>query len=295
MEKSNNVKYRLSVLNLTDLNVKISKGNGKIGKIFNVSTLPGDASHKPSTKKDGILTDVAGTCGGVCTDCHQFCYAFDSARQYHSSCIPAWGGNTRILREDPERFFDEIDHELTKRNHSKNKNVKKVEEFRINVSGELEHPSQLKSWVELAKKHPETRFGIYTKRFSWVLEYLVQNTKFPENFYLNASEWNHNLDPFMEQLEGKVNIFAYADTLQEALTFKKKGYKMCRAINYKGQHTGVLCDECGYCYGKEGICKVFVLDHSSAGRGRLGIEARKLEKEGRLQAVISELTPDPVL
>ena len=287
-------KYHLMTMKLESLHVKISKGNGKIGRIFNVSTLPGDAKHRPATKEGGVLTDVHGTCGGVCGDCHQFCYAFDSVRRHHNACVPSWGTNTRLLREDRNRFFEEIDAELTKRNTSKRKTTKKVTEFRINVSGELESPEQLLKWIELAKKHPETRFGIYTKRFGWVLDYLIANTKFPANFFLNASEWNHNLDPFMEQLEGKVNIFAYADSLEEALAFKAKGYKMCRAIDHRGCHTGVLCDECGYCYGKEGICKVFVLDHSSAGRGRLLTEAKKLEKENKLEAIIAELTPDPV-
>ena len=90
-------------------------------------------------------------------------------------------------------------------------------------------------WIELAKKHPETRFGIYTKRFSWIVDYLKANNKFPDNFFINASEWNHNIDSLKPQIEGKTNIFAYCDSLAEAQEYLDKGYRMCRAINYRGR------------------------------------------------------------
>ena len=141
----------------------------------------------------------------------------------------------------------------------------------------------------MAKKHPETRFGIYTKRFSWVVDYLKANNKFPENFFINASEWNHNIDSLKPQIEGKTNIFAYCDSLAEAQEYLDKGYKMCRAIDYRGCHTGIKCDECGYCYGRYGIINVFVLDHSSAGRRRLAQEAKQLKAEGKLDEVTSRI------
>ena len=64
---------------------------------------------------------------------------------------------------------------------------------------------------------------------------------------------------------------------------------MCRAIDYRGCHTGIKCDECGYCYGRYGIINVFVLDHSSAGRRRLAQEAKQLKAEGKLDEVTSRI------
>ena len=272
------------------MHVRISSGNGKIGKIWNVSTIPGSAAHRPAVKRGRgsvELTNVAGTCGGVCGDCHLFCYAFDSARQHHNSTIPAWAENTLVYRKDLDRFMKEVDDAITAKNS--NPRCKKVEEFRINVSGELETYASLVAWAKLAEKHPEVRFGIYTKRFTWVMRYVAENRAFPKNFFLNASEWNGNIDAYKPALEGKVNIFAYCDSLEEAEAYLSKGYRMCKAIDYRGRHTGVKCDECGYCYGKEGIVKTFVLDHSSAGRMRLAKEAASLASRGKLDSVLKRI------
>ena len=289
-DTQNKALYSFADKDVAGLHVHISSGNGKIGHIWNVSTVPGDALNAPSVTRDGKqvrITDVPGTCGGVCKDCHNFCYAFDSIRQHHNACAPSWSENTLLYRKDVDRFMKEIDDAITEKNSKRR--GKKVEEFRINVSGELESYRSFLLWIELAKKHPETRFGIYTKRFSWVVDYLKANNKFPENFFVNASEWNHNIDSLKPQIEGKTNIFAYCDSLAEAQEYLDKGYKMCKAIDYRGRHTGIKCDECGYCYGRYGIINVFVLDHSSAGRRRLAQEAKKLKAEGKLDEVTSRI------
>lgn len=271
------VAYPLMNKDVAAIHVHISGGNSKIGHIYNVSTLPGDKQHKPATKALGTLTDVDGTCIGVCDECSQYCYAFDSAVQYHTSCIPSWGENTRLIREDPDRFFKEVSEYFD--HHT-------IEEFRINVSGELECYDWLEKWTALAEKHPDVRFGIYTKKFDFITLYLKKHEKFPDNFYLNASEWHGNLDKLYGQLDGKVNFFAYTESLVEAAEYAKRGYKVCQAINHKGQHTGKRCDECGYCYGRKGIIKVCVLDHSTAGRGRLSKEIRQLIKDGKLKETL---------
>jgi hypothetical protein len=63
--------------------VHISDGNKKLGNgVFNISLLPSD---KPLIKNDGTqLVNICGTCGGVCSECKENCYAVKSAIIHHA-------------------------------------------------------------------------------------------------------------------------------------------------------------------------------------------------------------------
>lgn len=285
--------YQLMGKPIDQIHAHISDHNTKIGKIINFSTLPGDGAHAPvRSKKDDKPTlnlvffcNIAGTCPGVCNDCSHFCYAFDSITQHPENCVLAWGENTRLFREDPVRLFAELEQYFDKKR-------KPIKEFRINVAGELERYEWLEMWCAFAEGHPETRFGIYTKRFGFVLRYLKAHGEFPKNFFLNGSEWNHNIDAFKDKLLGKTNIFAYSDSLKEAAEYVRHGYRICQAINYLGMHTGIQCDACGYCYGKYGIMNSCVLDHSGKGRQNLRKEIKELYASGELENILKVIWGD---
>lgn len=231
----------MALYNLTyskDMKVSLTDGNTKIGKVLNFSTLPG--SEYLTTKTKGQLTDIKGTCSGVCEGCeHGGCYAVASATRHHNTCIPAWGKNTLILRNDIDGLFSQIKEECLK---------KKAKYLRYNVSGEIEDMNQLEHLVKLAEDCPDTTVYFYTKRFNLVNEYYNKmNKKFPDNLVCNISRW-HNNDKDYNFEELGLNIFAYDDGTDENVS------KMthCPAVDKSGKETGITCDKCKRCMRNKG-------------------------------------------
>lgn len=230
------------------MTMSISNGNRKTGKgVANVSTLPGDKNHL-LTKKDGtILSDVPGTCGGMCAQCYQYCYAKNAAKRYPSA-RRAWAKNTVLLRKDPKKFFSLIDAYL---------NTKKgITDFRWNVSGEIETYAQLEMMDAFAQSHPGVWFGVYTKRYGFVLDFLKKHKRFASNFIVNISVW-HNLYSVLtmfKEYHKEINFFAYDDGTaskaeQEALSMLPH----CRAVGSNHKETGVQCVRCNVCYRRKGL------------------------------------------
>ena len=226
------------------MRIKLSKGNRKIGKIYNFNLLPG---NKPiSTKDKGPLTNVVGTCTGCCDGCERYCYAVRSAQCHHNVNIPAWGNNTLIVRNDLSGAFAQIKEELTKHD---------VKLLRYHSSGEIESYSYLEHMVSLANDLPNVHFYFYTKRFSFIEKYLKENGKFPENLVVNISEWNGNTAGYDLHC---LNRFVYDDHTDPAL----EKVPHCPAIAKDGSETGVTCDKCGICWRKNNGHVVAVYDHS---------------------------------
>lgn len=228
--------------------LSISYGNRKIGKgIANVSTLPGDKDHL-LIKKDGtILSNVPGTCGGMCSQCYEYCYAKNAAKRYPSART-AWAKNTLLLRQDPEKFFSLIHEFLTIK--------KEVTDFRWNVSGEIETYEQLEMMNDFAINHPSVWFGVYTKRYTYVLDFLKKHQHFAPNFIVNISVW-HNLYAMLTMFKDyhrEINFFCYDDgqtnkAEQEALVTMPH----CRAVSDKHKETGFQCINCNWCYRRKGM------------------------------------------
>lgn len=221
----------------------ITNGNKKTGKgVANVSTLPGDKNHLITLKDGTVLSDVFGTCGGFCHECIEKCYADRIAKRYEN-IRKAWEKNTLLLRNDPEKFFSLIDEYLNIR--------KKVCEFRWNVSGEIETYDQLERMDDLARRHPGVWFGVYTKRYTYVLKFLRKHGSFAPNFIVNISVW-HNLYSMLTMFydyHKEINFFAYDDgTASKA---EQKALAMlphCRAVGNEHKETGVQCIHCNVCY-----------------------------------------------
>lgn len=253
----------------------VSKGNSKIGKgIWSFSTLPGNAEHMITVSGKGLLTDIPGTCSRFCDGCFGGgCYAVRDAKLHHNATIRAWGENTLLLRSG--RLWDELETFLTLKNGKAEKYLeeahrqgidpdyalKKARElatvkiFRIHVSGELEDAAQLRRWNLLALAHPEIQFGIYTKNFDALAEFLDGGADFADNFVVNVSEWHGIAKPFLEKYGwAKLNVFAYDDGTEPEVG----KLPHCPAVGADGHHAKmadgapITCDICRRCYRKTG-------------------------------------------
>lgn len=226
------------------LHIVVSQGNMKLGNIPQFNTLPGDEPLK--LKSGQVLTNIKGTCGGCCDDCKKTCYAIRSARLHHNSNIAAWGKNTVIIRNEPEKVKREIKEFCQK-------NV--VKYFRFHTSGEFESIEQIKLYCEICNENDDVIFYVYTKRFDLIFKYFViDGNKVPDNFVINLSEWHGNIENFIancgyqkaaSDLFGKLNIFAYDDNCKRAAFAKTLVH--CPAIDKTGHETGITCAQCRRC------------------------------------------------
>lgn len=250
-------------IKIEDAQLHITKGNSKIGKtIYSFSTLPGNAEHLIYAK--GILlTDVAGTCTHLCEGCFGACYAVNSARLHHNAVIKAWAENTLLLRHNPKALFKQIDAYISVRNRKGCKNPK-ITTWRWNVSGEIQDAKELEMMNDLARKHREVNFGIYTKNFEAVSKFFRRHKDTAPNFVINISQWHHVADKILKKLNGKVNVFEYDDSNLKhndlSIEDKERLSQMlhCRAVTATGKHATlpngdpITCDLCKRCYTKTG-------------------------------------------
>jgi len=224
-----------------DTEPSVSKGNIKIGKgIYSFSLLPGD--EPITTSNLGVLTDVVGTCGGVCSDCKLHCYAMRDARLHHNATIPAWTKNTLLMRKDLAKLMEKLNAFIKKH---------KVKEWRWQVAGEIESYEYLEAMNNIAIDNPTVKFGCYTKRFELVQRFLNEHQQFASNLCINISEWNHNTDGYNFE---KLNKFVWDDGNDPEIA----KLVHCPAVSKptkpggKGRETGITCDQCGRCYNTTG-------------------------------------------
>lgn len=274
--KNSKPKYTIKV----DQNTKISLsyGNSKIGMMINWSTLPGDSKHL-LTAKGELLTDVPGTCCGKCDACFNNCYAVNSARLHHNACIPSWAKNTLMLRNYPDETFAQIDAEIRRVNKAYYKSGNaadlKYKFVRINTAGELGSVEELERWNDLAKKHPELQFGIYSKNEEILLVFFKKHGQTADNFVINVSQWHgtqNNTIIELAKIGAKFNIFEYDDSnrawcsLDDHEKTRLANCQHCLAVTKAGKHakkadgSPILCTDCGRCYRKTGATTA-VYDH----------------------------------
>lgn len=269
-------------INPEQASLHISKGNSKIGTgIYSFSTLPGNEEHLLTTSTKGLLTDIPGTCSRFCDGCFNGgCYAVRDAKLHNNATIPAWAENTLLLRSG--RLWDQLETFLTLKNGKACKVLNEywrdacdlkpgapefeevlatarklatVKTFRIHVSGELEDVEQLRRWNELALAHPEIQFGMYTKNFDALGEFLDDGSDFAPNLVVNVSQWHGVADEFLAKYSwAKLNVFTYDDHTEPRL--EKVAH--CPAVTPQGHHaklpdgSPITCDHCRRCYTKTG-------------------------------------------
>ena len=249
---------------IRDAKLHVSKnGNSKIGKhIASFSTLPGNEEHMLFIHRDDQLlplTDIPGTCSHHCSTCFDGgCYARNAACRYHNTVIQAWAENTLLLRSG--KLFEDLHAYLT----AANKKKVTIDTFRINVSGEITSSDEVNSWNDLAIKHPEIVFSVYTKNYEALDEYLTAGKTLADNFVVNISQWHGCADAFLKKYSGVFNVFEYDDSNRKDCTMpaseieRLSKIRHCRAVDQKGHHRKdkngepITCDGCRYCYEKSG-------------------------------------------
>lgn len=152
---------------LDSINLCISKGNRKIGRVMNVSLMP-------------MLT--CANCG----ECKHFCYDIKACLQYPKTVIAARMRNTVIMWRDMEEYFSRIDKAISRRRVNKF--------FRWHVAGDIVSRKYLANMVKLARKYPDFKFWTYTKNYDLVNEYVrihggTRAAAIPGNLSIMFSEW----------------------------------------------------------------------------------------------------------
>lgn len=142
----------------------ISDGNGKIGRIKNISIAP-------------ILS-----CAGVCNHCMEHCYDLKAVLQY-VDVAKARARNYVLLMYNPMEFYIQARRAIA----SQKKGL-----FRWNVGGEIVNLVYLQIIVKLAREFPKVKFLIFTKKHFLVNSYCERNggrNAIPENLKLIFSFW----------------------------------------------------------------------------------------------------------
>jgi len=259
----------MSKYEIRNARLHLSKGNNKIGKgIWAFATVPGNEEHRPTLKTGEVLSNVVGTCSKYCEGCAKngACYAWRDFMLHHNVCVEAWSENTLLLRSG--KLYDEIDEFITKANakylKTGDEKYHKIATFRINTSGEIENVFQLIGWNELAKKHPEVTFGIYTKNYDALETFLQRYGDAADNFVINVSQWHGVADDFLKKYAGKFNVFEYDDSNRKDNNLLEADIKRlfsevhCPAVKKDGHHAKtkdgkpITCDMCRRCYTKTG-------------------------------------------
>ena len=140
--------------------MSISVGNGKMGKVPNISLTP------------------VRSCKN-CAACAVDCYAMKSYRQYKGTRA-SWDSNYAMAKTTPAKFFQMIGDYLTK--HT-------PRYFRYHVAGDILNQRYLNRMNKLAREHTGTTFLAFTKRYD--LDYSNR----PDNMSIVFSAWPNSPMP----------------------------------------------------------------------------------------------------
>lgn len=141
--------------------MKISKGNSKIGKIWNISLPPIKA------------------CIGCADICGKDCYAMKAYRQYNAT-REAWDHNFDQAKKDIGSYFQELERALQKY---------KGKFFRWHVAGDILNIFYFSHMVAIAEQFPHIKFLAFTKQYKIVNEFLYIGYSLPENLQIVFSAW----------------------------------------------------------------------------------------------------------
>jgi hypothetical protein len=125
------------------INIAVSKGNSKLGKLPNINLPPGP---EWSCRED--------------VPCAVDCYAMKAWRQYPATRA-AWTRNWDLWTTDPASFETQLQSYLT---------ASKPKRFRWHSSGDIPDQKYFDMMVRIADANPKTRFLAFTKRYEFDLE-----------------------------------------------------------------------------------------------------------------------------
>lgn len=101
------------------------------------------------------------------------CYAYNIYKR-RKNVRDAWDRNFRIYRKDPDSYWKQLEEKIV---------ILKTTLFRYMVGGDIPNQEYLDSAYALAKKLPETKFLIFTKRYS------LEVSTPPKNLTVVISTW----------------------------------------------------------------------------------------------------------
>lgn len=140
------------------MQVKISKGNTKMGSI-------------PSVSLPSVVT-----CRQDCECCIK-CYARKLER-IRPTVRNAYRSNLDLLLKDPDTYWREVETAVSLSRF-----------FRFHVSGDIPSPEYLSHMVSVASRNPSCEILCFTKRYDFVNRYLDTGAKLPANLHLIFSGW----------------------------------------------------------------------------------------------------------
>lgn len=177
------------------MKVHISPGNIKLGNIPNISFPPEVTCNKKAA-------------------CRKYCYSKKAWRLYPQVRI-AWTENLIYYMLMPNKFFNEVDEFLTKH---------KPKYFRFNCAGDFLNSGYLLKMVGLARKHPDTNFLAFTKKYNLIPEDL----NLPDNLSLVISSvWNLDIPSRLQNYPKSFVNLPEEKKIPKEIRKCKKSCKMC--------------------------------------------------------------------
>lgn len=152
--------YEQASADVRELHISVSRGNTKLGSIPSLSLLP--------------VVDC-----GNCAACRHSCYDLRSDMIYKQS-IMSRAINSAILHADPDRYWRELDCWLT---------LYYPRAFRFHVGGDITDSSYFQNMVDIAKRHADIHFLVFTKMFRIVNSYCNGGGSIPGNLHVVFSGW----------------------------------------------------------------------------------------------------------
>jgi hypothetical protein len=161
----------------SDIRVRISNANSKMGNVASVSMLP------------------FITCPTCCHNtCGAKCYAAKLAN-LRPSVLKSYAINTAIAIYSPVEYWKQIDAA-----------VKGVRFFRFHVSGDIIDAAYFANMVNIAYCNPHTEILVFTKRYNIVNGYIDVGGVIPSNLHILFSGWT-NLTPVNPHKLPETNVF----------------------------------------------------------------------------------------
>lgn len=208
----------LSNIPVDDIQMCISHGNRKIGRVMNVSLMP-------------VMTY------GNCKECKYLCYDIKACLQYPNTVIDARMRNTVIMRRDRNEYFRRIDDAVSHRRSNKM--------FRWHVAGDIIDVDYFDRMVKIARKRPDFVFWTYTKMYNvvneWCSWHIDKRAAVPSNLHVMFSEWRgmpmHNPYGFPE-----FRVVFKTDSIKPAGHYCPGNCDVCKAAG-----RGCIVGESTYC------------------------------------------------
>lgn len=140
------------------MNVRISNGNSKMGKIPSVS-LPAGLTCRPDCK------------------CMKKCYARKLER-LRPNVRNAYRANYDLLINDNETYWREVEASIMMSRF-----------FRFHVSGDILNEEYFSKMVEVSKRNKQCKILCFTKKYEIVNNWIKDNGDLPDNLQIVFSAW----------------------------------------------------------------------------------------------------------